>query len=100
MFSFIQLLGNITEWEGLVAPDALQELVLDGLLNRSENHFRSLVQYNCIMYMPVMLLHCDGVMLCFTPFFHSRYLVLSLQTCPSSRLSVLKTEAVSIPSLH
>ena len=33
-FIYIQLLGNITEWEGLVAPDALQELALEGLLNR------------------------------------------------------------------
>ena len=34
MFLFLQLLGNITEWAGLVSPDSLQELVLDGLLNR------------------------------------------------------------------
>lgn len=33
-YCYLQLLGNITEWEELIAPDALQELVLDGLLNR------------------------------------------------------------------
>ena len=30
----LQLLGNITLWSGLLAPDTLQEMVLDGLLNR------------------------------------------------------------------
>jgi GC-rich sequence DNA-binding factor len=55
-WSCVKLLGNITEWEGLVSPDALQELVLDGLLNK--------------------------------------YLVLSLQTCPCSNLSVIKTGAI------
>ena len=29
-----KLLDNVTQWTGLVAPDTLQEVVLDGLLNR------------------------------------------------------------------
>jgi len=33
--SSLQLLGNITLWSGLLAPDTLQEMVLDGLLNRN-----------------------------------------------------------------
>lgn len=33
-WSCVKLLGNITEWAGLLAPDTLQELVLDGLVNR------------------------------------------------------------------
>lgn len=30
----LKLLDNITQWTGLIAPDTLQEIVLDGLLNR------------------------------------------------------------------
>ena len=30
----VKLVGNITQWAGLISPDILQELVLDGLLNR------------------------------------------------------------------
>lgn len=30
----LKLLDNVTQWTGLVAPDTLQEVVLDGLLNR------------------------------------------------------------------
>jgi len=33
-WSCVKLLGNITLWSGLLAPDTLQEMVLDGLLNR------------------------------------------------------------------
>ena len=33
-FLSFQLLSNITKWEGLVATDTLQELAIDGLLNR------------------------------------------------------------------
>ena len=33
-WSCVKLLGNITQWAGLISPEILQELVLDGLLNR------------------------------------------------------------------
>lgn len=74
---FVQLLGNITEWAGLIAPDALQELVLNGLLNRY----------------PLSL--CSGYLSSVCVCACHRYLVLALQTCLPSSLSVTKTQAVS-----